>query len=88
MQRIFTDFKFVSGFTDITTPIEVVFKEKKGFVKISHNFAISALRSIGIPTRYVSGYIQKLYHLRVKKSYLEQMYLMLGFQYVYQILMG
>jgi ssDNA-specific exonuclease RecJ len=30
MERIFNDFKFVSGFSDITTPIEVIFKEKKG----------------------------------------------------------
>lgn len=30
MSRIFNDFKFVSGFSDITTPIEIIFKEKKG----------------------------------------------------------
>ncbi len=58
MQRIFTDFKFVSGFTDITTPIEEVFKEKKGVCQDFAQFAISALRSIGIPTKYMSGYIQ------------------------------
>lgn len=37
MQRIFNDFKFVSGFTDITTPIELVFEQKKGCVKILPN---------------------------------------------------
>jgi len=58
MERIFTDFKFVSGFTDITTPIEEVFREKKGVCQDFAQFAISALRSIGIPTRYMSGYIQ------------------------------
>lgn len=58
MQRIFNDFKFVSGFTDVTTPIEEVFKEKKGVCQDFAQFAISALRSIGIPTRYMSGYIQ------------------------------
>ena len=56
--RIFNDFKFVSGFSDITTPIETIFKEKKGVCQDFAQFAISALRSIGIPTRYVSGYIQ------------------------------
>ena len=56
--RIFNDFKFVSGFSDITTPIDVIFKEKKGVCQDFAQFAISALRSIGIPTRYVSGYIQ------------------------------
>ena len=60
MARIFNDFKFVSGFSDITTPIEVIFKEKKGVCQDFAQFAISALRSIGIPTRYVSGYIQTL----------------------------
>lgn len=60
MARIFKDFKFVSGFTDITTPIETVFKERKGVCQDFAQFAISALRSIGIPTRYVSGYIQTL----------------------------
>ena len=60
MFRIFNDFKFVSGFSDITTPIEMIFKEKKGVCQDFAQFAISALRSIGIPTRYVSGYIQTL----------------------------
>ncbi|MCT7912503.1 transglutaminase family protein [Arcobacter lacus] len=60
MQRIFNDFDFVSGFTDLTTPIEEVFKEKKGVCQDFAQFAISALRSIGIPTRYVSGYIQTI----------------------------
>ena len=60
MSRIFNDFKFVSGFSDITTPIEVIFKEKKGVCQDFAQFAISALRSIGIPARYVSGYIQTI----------------------------
>lgn len=60
MARIFNDFKFVSGFSDITTPIEVIFKEKKGVCQDFAQFAISSLRSIGIPTRYISGYIQTI----------------------------
>ena len=60
MSRIFNGFKFVSGFSDITTPIEVIFKEKKGVCQDFAQFAISALRSIGIPARYVSGYIQTI----------------------------
>lgn len=58
MERIFNDFEFVAGFSDITTPIEVIFKEKKGVCQDFAQFAISALRTIGIPTKYVSGYIQ------------------------------
>lgn len=58
MQRIFKEFKFVSGFSDITTPIEKIFSEKKGVCQDFAQFAISALRGIGIPARYMSGYIQ------------------------------
>ena len=60
MKRIFTDFKFVSGFSDVTTPIETIFREKKGVCQDFAQFAISSLRSIGIPTRYVSGYLETL----------------------------
>lgn len=58
MGRIYNDFEFVSGFTDTTTPIEEVFITKQGVCQDFAQFAISALRSIGIPTRYMSGYIQ------------------------------
>lgn len=58
MGRIFKEFKFVPEFSDITTPIEEIFKEKKGVCQDFAQFAISALRGIGIPTKYVSGYIQ------------------------------
>lgn len=60
INRIFTDFKFVAGFSDITTPIEHIFKAKQGVCQDFAQFAISALRSIGIPTRYISGYIQTI----------------------------
>ncbi|WP_122893434.1 transglutaminase family protein [Arcobacter peruensis] len=60
MQRIFTDFKFVSGFSDITTPIEEIFNAKKGVCQDFAQFAISALRTIGLPAKYMSGYIETL----------------------------
>lgn len=60
INRIFTDFKFVSGFSDITTPIEHIFRAKQGVCQDFAQFAISALRSIGIPARYMSGYIQTI----------------------------
>ncbi len=58
MGRIFNDFDFESGFSDVTTPIDLIFKEKKGVCQDFAQFAISALRTIGLPTRYVSGYIR------------------------------
>lgn len=60
MQRIFNDFTFVSGFSDITTPVEKIFHEKKGVCQDFAQFAISALRSIGLPAKYMSGYIETL----------------------------
>jgi transglutaminase-like putative cysteine protease len=60
MQRIFNDFKFVSGFSDITTPIEKIFEAKKGVCQDFAQFAISALRTIGLPAKYMSGYIETL----------------------------
>lgn len=58
MQRIFTDFDFVSGFTNIATPLKEVMKEKKGVCQDFAQIAIACLRSVGLPARYVSGYIE------------------------------
>jgi transglutaminase-like putative cysteine protease len=60
MGRIFDDFEFESGFSDITTPVEIIFEEKKGVCQDFAHFALSALRSIGLPVRYVSGYIETI----------------------------
>lgn len=60
MQRIFTDFDFVSGFTNIATPLEEVMREKKGVCQDFAQIAIACLRSVGLPARYVSGYIETL----------------------------
>ncbi|MDD5157114.1 transglutaminase family protein [Sulfurimonas sp.] len=58
MRRIFNDFAFISGFSTITTPIETIFEAKKGVCQDFAQFAISALRAIGLPAKYVSGYIE------------------------------
>jgi len=58
VQRIFNDFEFVSDFSEINTPIAVIFEEKKGVCQDFASLAIAALRAFGIPTRYASGYIQ------------------------------
>ncbi|MEQ8218950.1 MAG: transglutaminase family protein [Arenibacter sp.] len=58
MQRIYTDFQFVPGFTSISTPVEEVMKEKKGVCQDFAQIAIACIRSVGLPARYVSGYIE------------------------------
>lgn len=60
MERIFKDFSFLSGFSDITTPVEKIFEAKKGVCQDFAQFAISALRTIGLPAKYMSGYIETL----------------------------
>jgi transglutaminase-like putative cysteine protease len=60
MQRIYTNFKFVPGFTTISTPLVEVFKQKKGVCQDFAHVAIACLRSMGLATRYVSGYIETL----------------------------
>lgn len=58
--RIFEDFEFVPGATTISTPVSQVFSEKKGVCQDFAHLAIAALRFVGLPVRYVSGYIETL----------------------------
>ncbi|MEP7108964.1 MAG: transglutaminase family protein [Ferruginibacter sp.] len=60
MTRIFNDFKFQSGFTTIATPLSLVMKERKGVCQDFAHLAIACLRSVGLPVRYVSGYIETI----------------------------
>jgi transglutaminase-like putative cysteine protease len=60
MERIFRDFEFVPGFSDVTTPIEEIFEAKKGVCQDFTHFAIASLRAIGLPAKYISGYIETL----------------------------
>ena len=60
MTRIFKDFKFVPGFTSVSTPLSKVMKEKKGVCQDFAQIAIACLRSIGLPAKYMSGYIETL----------------------------
>ena len=60
MKRIYTDFDFVSGFTTISTPLNEVMEEKKGVCQDFAQVAIACLRSIGLPARYMSGYIETI----------------------------
>ena len=55
--RIFTDFKYQPNATTIATPLHEVFLQKSGVCQDFSHFQIACLRSLGIPTRYVSGYL-------------------------------
>lgn len=60
MERIFKDFKFDATFSTISTPLDEVMKAKKGVCQDFAQIGIACLRSIGLPARYVSGYIETL----------------------------
>lgn len=57
MRRIYDDFTFDPSATDISTPVEHVFAARRGVCQDFAHLMISALRTLGLPARYVSGYI-------------------------------
>tara|TARA_R110000868_G_scaffold64985_4_gene195011 strand:+ start:5698 stop:6576 length:879 start_codon:yes stop_codon:yes gene_type:complete len=58
MNRIHAEFKYEGGVTDVHTPIDTVLSERRGVCQDFAHLQISGLRSMGIPARYVSGYLQ------------------------------
>jgi transglutaminase-like putative cysteine protease len=60
MQRIFKDFKYTSGFTTISTPLSTVLKERKGVCQDFAHLALACLHAMGLPGRYVSGYLETM----------------------------
>jgi transglutaminase-like putative cysteine protease len=58
--RIYNDFEYKPGYTTIATPLSVVMNERKGVCQDFAHLAIACLRSIGLPARYVSGYIETI----------------------------
>jgi transglutaminase-like putative cysteine protease len=56
--RIHRDFKFDSKATTIATPLEEVFKSRRGVCQDFAHLEIACLRSLGLPARYVSGYLE------------------------------
>lgn len=60
MGRIFKDFEFKPGFTTIATPVVETMVKRKGVCQDFAHLAIACLRSVGLPARYISGYIETL----------------------------
>ena len=58
--RIFADFSYDTEFTTIATPLAQVLAHKRGVCQDFAHLQIGCLRSLGIPARYVSGYIETL----------------------------
>ncbi|HKJ05000.1 MAG TPA: transglutaminase family protein [Geopsychrobacteraceae bacterium] len=60
MQRIYHDFKYDPGVTNISTPLSEVMASRRGVCQDFAHLGVGCLRSIGLAARYVSGYIETL----------------------------
>ncbi len=56
--RIRRDFAFRPGVTTLSTPISEVLARREGVCQDFTHLMIGALRALGLPARYVSGYIR------------------------------
>ena len=57
MRRIHADFEFDAMATGVATPLREVLKLRRGVCQDFAHLMIGALRALGLPARYVSGYI-------------------------------
>ncbi len=55
--RIHREFEFDPAATTVTTPIEEVLESRRGVCQDFAHLMVGCLRSIGLPARYVSGYL-------------------------------
>jgi transglutaminase-like putative cysteine protease len=56
--RIFREFKFDPRATTVATPLDDVLNRRRGVCQDFAHLAIAGLRSLGLPVRYVSGYLE------------------------------
>jgi transglutaminase-like putative cysteine protease len=57
-QRIYKEFRFRTGVTTISTPVTRVMQRREGVCQDFSHLMVSALRGLGLPARYNSGYIR------------------------------
>ena len=57
MHAIRGDFRYVPRSTDLTTPVTRLLEERRGVCQDFAHLMIACLRSLGLPARYVSGYL-------------------------------
>ena len=56
-RRVFEDFTFDPKATDVSTPVARVLEMRRGVCQDFAHLTIAAVRALGIPARYVSGYL-------------------------------
>lgn len=57
MQRIHADFSYQPSATEVSTPIQQAFRQRAGVCQDFAQIMIGCLRALGLPARYVSGYL-------------------------------
>jgi transglutaminase-like putative cysteine protease len=57
-RRIHEDFTFDARATTVATPLEEVWEKRRGVCQDFAHLGIACLRSLGLPARYVSGYLR------------------------------
>jgi transglutaminase-like putative cysteine protease len=55
---IFNDFSYDPEFSSVITPVSDVLEHRRGVCQDFAQLAISCLRTVGVPARYVSGYLE------------------------------
>ncbi|MGD8340437.1 MAG: transglutaminase family protein [Gammaproteobacteria bacterium] len=56
-ERIFDDFEYEGGVSDVSTPVTEVLEMRRGVCQDFAHLQIACLRSFGLAARYVSGYL-------------------------------
>lgn len=56
--RIYRDFRYAKGTTSVKTTLPELLAQREGVCQDFAHLAVGCLRSVGIPGRYVSGYIE------------------------------
>lgn len=59
-RRIHREFKYEPQSTTVSTPVDEVFRERRGVCQDFAHVQIAMLRSLGLAARYVSGYLRTL----------------------------
>jgi len=56
-RRIHGEFRYVSGSTSVSTPVDEVFRLRRGVCQDFAHLELACLRALAVPARYVSGYL-------------------------------
>jgi transglutaminase-like putative cysteine protease len=59
-RRIHQDFRFDKNATEVATPVQTFFEKRRGVCQDFAHLQIGCMRSLGLPARYVSGYLRTM----------------------------